>query len=357
MRGRNRNNGGGNNNNKGPNPLTRSYESNGPDVKVRGNAQTIAEKYMQLARDAMSSGDPVGAESYYQHAEHYVRIVLAAHEQLRQQYGENYRPQRPFGLQDQDDEDDDGEEAAEATVQPARRGEGEQPEVGGDDEDMLIADEMPARPMRDGNEPRPRFNDQRGEGRQQEGRQHEGRRFDRDRQGGERQVGERQNGGERHGGDRVNGERRFDRERDRDRDRDRNERQDRDRTDRDRNDRGDRPARGDNRGERRFDRPREDGRRDDNRRDESRRDDAAAGGGDDVGALPAFLMTPTRTVAAEPARPEAPRAEVPRAEAAVEAAAPAPAAPVDEAPAAPAPKRRGRPPRKREEGIAEAPGE
>ena len=50
MRGRNRN--------RGHNPLTRVYESNGPDVKVRGTAHHIAEKYVQLARDAQSSGDP-----------------------------------------------------------------------------------------------------------------------------------------------------------------------------------------------------------------------------------------------------------------------------------------------------------
>ena len=61
----------GRNNRKGPNPLTRSYESNGPDVKIRGTAHHIAEKYLQLARDAQSSGDPVMAESYLQHAEHY----------------------------------------------------------------------------------------------------------------------------------------------------------------------------------------------------------------------------------------------------------------------------------------------
>src|SRR5918992_1774157 len=95
MRGRNRNN-------KGPNPLTRSYESNGPDVKIRGTAQHIAEKYSQLARDAQSSGDPVAAENYFQHAEHYYRIIAAAQEQLREQYG--YQ-QRPF--------DEDGEEGDE----------------------------------------------------------------------------------------------------------------------------------------------------------------------------------------------------------------------------------------------------
>ena len=65
---------------KGPNPLTRSYESNGPDVKIRGTAQHVAEKYLQLARDAQSSGDPVMAESYLQHAEHYFRIIAAAHQ-------------------------------------------------------------------------------------------------------------------------------------------------------------------------------------------------------------------------------------------------------------------------------------
>jgi Domain of unknown function (DUF4167) len=67
-----------NNSRRGPNPLTRSYESNGPDVKVRGTPQHIAEKYMQLARDANSSGDNVMAEAYLQHAEHYYRIIAAA---------------------------------------------------------------------------------------------------------------------------------------------------------------------------------------------------------------------------------------------------------------------------------------
>ncbi|MCC7346306.1 MAG: DUF4167 domain-containing protein [Variibacter sp.] len=75
MRGRNR---------KGQNPLTRVYESNGPDVKVRGTANHIAEKYLQLARDSSSSGDPVAAENYYQHAEHYFRLIVAVQEQFRQ---------------------------------------------------------------------------------------------------------------------------------------------------------------------------------------------------------------------------------------------------------------------------------
>jgi hypothetical protein len=94
------NSGGGNNNNnnrKGPNPLTRSYESNGPDVKVRGTAQHIAEKYMTLARDAQSSGDRVMAENYLQHAEHYNRIIAAA-----------YAANPPQFQQNQNDGDEDG---------------------------------------------------------------------------------------------------------------------------------------------------------------------------------------------------------------------------------------------------------
>lgn len=66
---------------KGPNPLTRSYESNGPDVKIRGTALQIAEKYSQLARDAQSSGDRIQGESLLQHAEHYYRILAAAQAQ------------------------------------------------------------------------------------------------------------------------------------------------------------------------------------------------------------------------------------------------------------------------------------
>lgn len=63
---------------KPANPLSRSYDSNGPDVKIRGTASHIAEKYQSLARDAIASGDLVMAENYYQHAEHYLRIIAAA---------------------------------------------------------------------------------------------------------------------------------------------------------------------------------------------------------------------------------------------------------------------------------------
>src|ERR1700753_1126025 len=117
MRGRNNNNHNNNNNNNRRNqhPLTRVYESNGPDVKIRGTANHVAEKYLQLARDAQSSGDLIASESYLQHAEHYFRLIAAAQEQFRQQ-NPNFQP-RPEGGNEQqqfqprqDGELEDGED-------------------------------------------------------------------------------------------------------------------------------------------------------------------------------------------------------------------------------------------------------
>ena len=87
------------------------YESNGPDVKIRGTASHVAEKYLQLARDAQSSGDPVAAENYYQHAEHYFRLIAAAQEQFRQSqpyYQQQSGP--PGNVADEAYDDGDGEQ-------------------------------------------------------------------------------------------------------------------------------------------------------------------------------------------------------------------------------------------------------
>jgi hypothetical protein len=99
MRGRNRGKGGGggHHHHHHQNPLSRMYESNGPDVKIRGNASHIAEKYLQLARDAQSAGDPIASESYYQHAEHYFRLIAAAQEHLRQTQPSFYQQQPQQG--------------------------------------------------------------------------------------------------------------------------------------------------------------------------------------------------------------------------------------------------------------------
>jgi hypothetical protein len=72
QRGRGRKPGGG-----GGHQGNRPFESNGPDVKIRGTAAQIYEKYAQYARDAQSSGDRVKYENYLQHAEHYFRIMAA----------------------------------------------------------------------------------------------------------------------------------------------------------------------------------------------------------------------------------------------------------------------------------------
>ncbi len=114
MRGRSNNNNNNNNNNhrKSQNPLTRVYELNGPDVKIRGTASHIAEKYIQLARDSQSSGDPVAAENYYQHAEHYFRLIALAQEQFRQQNPYYNAPVPPAqgAQQGNDDGYDDGDD-------------------------------------------------------------------------------------------------------------------------------------------------------------------------------------------------------------------------------------------------------
>jgi Domain of unknown function (DUF4167) len=107
-RNNNNNNNNSNNNRRGQNPMTRVFESNGPDIKIRGTASHVAEKYVQLARDARSSGDPVAAENYYQHAEHYFRLIAAAQEQMRQS-----QPQPRADNNDvsapSDDADDEGD--------------------------------------------------------------------------------------------------------------------------------------------------------------------------------------------------------------------------------------------------------
>jgi len=118
---------------KGPNPLSRTYESNGPDVKIRGTALHVAEKYQQLARDAQASGDRIMSENYFQHAEHYLRIVAAAQPQgqpaahtgrgegdeteqegAAQPQGQNERRQRP--------------DRAERSERPERPERGDRPE-------------------------------------------------------------------------------------------------------------------------------------------------------------------------------------------------------------------------------------
>src|ERR1700716_4429000 len=102
-RNNNNNNNSNNNNRRGQNPMTRVFESNGPDIKIRGTASHVAEKYVHLARDARCSGDPVAAENYNQHAEHYFRLIAAAQEQFRQNQPQP-RTENEMPSEDGDDE-------------------------------------------------------------------------------------------------------------------------------------------------------------------------------------------------------------------------------------------------------------
>lgn len=98
------------------------FDSNGPDGRIRGNAHQVMERYLALARDASSQGDRVAAENYYQHAEHYFRLLNAFNQNTGQK-----RPQNsPTPAEDQNMEPGDGDEDGEDD------GESEQPSADGE---------------------------------------------------------------------------------------------------------------------------------------------------------------------------------------------------------------------------------
>jgi hypothetical protein len=147
MRGRNHRGGGGGGGGQirhqsGNVPLNRNhvFDSNGPDLRIRGTAQQLFEKYLQLGRDATSGGDRVMAESYFQHAEHYFRILnamnqAAAQQQQQQQHQPNGQNRRHAG-----DVQAEHPEPEEADSEPPP-GMGEQP--GAEPRDIPIAAAAP----------------------------------------------------------------------------------------------------------------------------------------------------------------------------------------------------------------------
>jgi len=99
-----------------------------PDIRVRGTSQQLFEKYLQLGRDATSGGDRVMAESYFQHAEHYFRILNAmnqAAQQGQQSNGGQYQQgqRRPYG------NEDEMSPGGSPEIEPAAPGMGDQPEA------------------------------------------------------------------------------------------------------------------------------------------------------------------------------------------------------------------------------------
>ena len=89
-----------------------TFESNGPEGKIRGTAFQVIEKYQALAQDALSAGDRIGAENFFQHAEHYYRVVAAN--------GWDQRGQRPQNQQPQ-------QQQSQPRVEPEQQPGGEQP--------------------------------------------------------------------------------------------------------------------------------------------------------------------------------------------------------------------------------------
>jgi hypothetical protein len=70
-----------------------TLDSNGPEVRLRGNAQQLYEKYVALGNDASAAGERIQAEAYFQYADHYFRVhsaVIAASEERRERHqGQN----------------------------------------------------------------------------------------------------------------------------------------------------------------------------------------------------------------------------------------------------------------------------
>ena len=121
--------GGGSNGGGGFNP-NRTFDSSGPEVKIRGSAAHVYEKYLQLARDANSAGDRVTAENYLQHAEHYFRIMAAQQAQAvqyaAQQAAQNpNRPpdgQQPYQQQPYQQQPGGGQQQPQASQQSPQQG-------------------------------------------------------------------------------------------------------------------------------------------------------------------------------------------------------------------------------------------
>ena len=335
QRGRNRGGGGGQgggqSGGKPQHNINRAFDSNGPDnIKVRGNAQHVYEKYQALGRDATLAGDRVLAENHLQHAEHYFRTLRAIQPNRaaseivnRDSFSSGYDIDFEDEAVETAMEEADAQAAARAVdaanappaapMNEADAGAGAVAEGQSQRSDRDLRDRGERREWRDRND-RPqgeRFQNDRPQGERQQGDRPQGDRF-----GGERQQGEFRDRGDRANGDRANGDRpngerqdRGDRPRFRDRDDRFRDRQDRPEQQprvegEQRPPREDRPREERPREERpRDDRPRERFRERDERRPETRGETPATAETSDAPApalrgdegsaseLPAFLQS------------------------------------------------------------------
>jgi Domain of unknown function (DUF4167) len=169
--------GGGHHNYQNHNQPNRTMESNGPEVKVRGPAAVIYERYLQLARDASSSGDRVLGENYLQHADHYFRLLRAIQpaapaQPTGERYGEEGDREGDAG---RDRDNGDAEAQADGAGQPnvefpqgqqpqpqdrdgefrRRRGRRSRFQPGGEGESTTASEESEAGPERSDERERP----------------------------------------------------------------------------------------------------------------------------------------------------------------------------------------------------------
>jgi hypothetical protein len=96
-------------------PRNQTYDSNGPEIRIRGNAHQVLEKYLSLARDAAAQGDRIAAENFYQHAEHYFRIINAQNAGRPQPQRPTSTPADDHAMLAGDLEENEGSENAEAS--------------------------------------------------------------------------------------------------------------------------------------------------------------------------------------------------------------------------------------------------
>lgn len=89
------------------------FESNGPNGRIRGTAQQLHEKYLQQGRDALSSGDRVTAESFFQYAEHYSRILNMINQSIQQRHRPNNGQDNANNVIDPVKSTEDGKEVSE----------------------------------------------------------------------------------------------------------------------------------------------------------------------------------------------------------------------------------------------------
>ncbi|MBT3238487.1 MAG: DUF4167 domain-containing protein [Rhodospirillaceae bacterium] len=92
----------------------RNYDSHGPESKVRGSAQQVLDKYLAMARDAQSAGDRIAAEGYFQHAEHYYRVLNDRQDQQKKNQNDRQQNSGPQGQDNANKPKQDENVSAEA---------------------------------------------------------------------------------------------------------------------------------------------------------------------------------------------------------------------------------------------------